>query len=226
MKTLAELKKDYADLAVKAGVNLQKGQRLVLACPVEEADFARLCAKAAYEAGCKEVIMRWYDDDLSRYKYLYGADEIFDRMNQWEVDMLNTLSEEGAGFLTIFAEDPENLKDVDPDRIKRSQITSGKALEAYRQRMMRNVSPWCIVSVPTKTWAKAVFPELGEQEAVSRLWEEILNACRVDGGDAAKNWTDHTDEIRRHVEILNKYNFKSLKYHNSVGTDVTLELPE
>ena len=225
-KTLAELKKDYADLAVKAGVNLQKGQRLVLACPVEEADFARLCAKAAYEAGCKEVIMRWYDDDLSRYKYLYGADEIFDRMNQWEVDMLNTLSEEGAGFLTIFAEDPENLKDVDPDRIKRSQITSGKALEAYRQRMMRNVSPWCIVSVPTKTWAKAVFPELGEQEAVSRLWEEILNACRVDGGDAAKNWTDHTDEIRRHVEILNKYNFKSLKYHNSVGTDVTLELPE
>ena len=226
MKTLAELQKDYAELIVKAGLNIQKGQRLVLACPVSEAFFARLCAKAAYEVGCKEVIMRWADDDLTRYKYLYADDEIFDNVNQWEVDMLDTLSLEGAGFLSIYAEDPENLKDVDPDRIKRSQISRGKALEAFRIRQMRNDCPWCVVSVPTKSWAKAVFPELGEDEAVLRLWEEILNACRVDGGDAAANWKAHSEELRKHVEILNKYNFKTLRYHNAAGTDVTLELPE
>ena len=226
MKTLKELKKDYADLIVKAGINIQKGQRLVLSCPVEEADFARLLAKAAYEAGCKEVIMRWSDDDLTRYKFLYAADEIFDSVDHWFVEMLETLSEEGAGFLSVYAEDPENLKDVDPDRIKRNQISSGKALETYRLRMMRNDCPWCVVSVPTKSWAKAVFPELGEEEAVLKLWAEILNACRVDGGDAAKNWREHSDELRRHVEIMNNYNFKSLRYHNAAGTDVTLDLPE
>ena len=176
MKTLAELQKDYAELIVKSGLNIQKGQRLVLACPVSEAFFARLCAKAAYEVGCKEVIMRWADDDLTRYKYLYADDEIFDNVNQWEVDMLDTLSLEGAGFLSIYAEDPENLKDVDPDRIKRSQISRGKALEAFRIRQMRNDCPWCVVSVPTTSWAKAVFPEHGGNEAVLKRWAEIQNA--------------------------------------------------
>ncbi|MBQ2161562.1 MAG: aminopeptidase, partial [Firmicutes bacterium] len=126
MKTLAELQKDYAELIVKAGLNVQKGQRLVINCPVDEAFFARLCAKAAYEAGCKEVVMRWADDELTKYKYLYADDEIFDKVDTWVVDMLDTLSLEGAAFLSIYAEDPENLKDADPDRIKRAQISSGK----------------------------------------------------------------------------------------------------
>ena len=226
MKTLEELKKDYADLIVKACMNVQKGQRMLLTCPVEEVAFARLCAKAAYEAGCKEVIMRWSDDDLTRYKYLYADSDIFDNVDSWTVDMLDTLSKEGAAFLSVYAEDPENLKEVDPDRIKRAQISSGKALEAYRMRMMRNDCPWCVASIPTKGWAKAVFPELHEEEAVLKLWAEIFNACRVDGGNAPENWKKHCEEIKKHVDILNEYNFKSLRYHNSVGTDVTLELPE
>ena len=56
-KNVEELKKDYADLLVRSGINLRKGQRLAISCPVECADFARLCAAAAYEAGCREVIM-------------------------------------------------------------------------------------------------------------------------------------------------------------------------
>lgn len=226
MKNMNDLKKDYAELVVKSGINIQKGQRLVITCPVSGADFARLCAKAAYDAGCKEVIMRWRDDDLTRMKYLYAADEIFDTVNQWEVDMLNTLSEERAGFLSIYAEDPESLAGVSPDRIKRSQISSGKALETFRSRQMKNETPWCVCSIPTAAWAKAVFPELDEEAAMTRLWEEIMAACRVDGGDAVRNWKNHSDELMRHVEILNNYNFKTLKYKNSAGTDVTVELPE
>ena len=38
---------EYARLLVEVGVNVQKGQDLVIACPVECAWFARLSAKAA-----------------------------------------------------------------------------------------------------------------------------------------------------------------------------------
>ena len=61
--------------------------------------------------------------------------------------MLDTLSKEGAAFLNIYAEDPENLKDADPDRIKRAQISAGKALEAYRIRQMRPVAPSLTIRV-------------------------------------------------------------------------------
>lgn len=226
MSNINELKKHYAELVIKSGLNIQKGQRLLITCPVEGADFARLCAKAAYDVGCREVVMRWRDDALTRMKYLYAADEIFDTVNKWEVDICDILSEEHAGFLSIYAEDPESLAGVEPGRIRRAQIASGKALEVFRARQMRNETPWCVCSIPTAAWAKAVFPEMEEEAAMTKLWEEILDACRVDGGNAVQNWKQHSDELMRHVEILNNYNFKTLHYKNAAGTDVTVELPE
>ena len=226
MKSLNELKKDYAELLIKAGLNIQKGQRLLITSPVEGADFARLCAKAAYDAGCREVVMRWRDDEITRMKYLYADDDIFDTVNPWDAEVLDILSEERAGFLSIYAEDPESLSGVEPGRIRRAQIASGKALEKYRARQMRNECPWCVCSIPTAAWAKAVFPEMDEDAAMTKLWEEILAACRVDGSDAVLTWKAHSDELMRHVDILNEYNFKTLRYKNSAGTDVTVELPE
>lgn len=226
MKDLNVLLKDYAALLIKEGLNIQKGQRLMISCPVSEAYFAHLCTDAAYEVGCKEVIVRWSDDYITRATYLHGADEIFDTVNPWSVMMSDILSEEGAGWLAIHASDPENLKGVDPDRIRRNQIVAGKAMEKFRQREMRNEFPWCVCSIPTKSWAKKVFPELSEEEAVSRLWEEILSASRVDGVSTIENWQAHSAELQSRVQTLNNYNFKTLRYKNSLGTDLVLELPE
>ena len=226
MKNLEQLQRDYAQLLIREGLNIQPGQRLVINCPVDCAPFARLCADAAYAAGCRDVLMKWRDDYLTRAKYLHAADDVFDQVNAWEADMLNTVSAEGAAWLAIHADDPENLKGVDPDRIRRSQIASGKATESFRQREVRNEFPWCVASIPTATWARAVFPDLEEARAMERLWEEILHACRVDGGDAAANWRAHSAELQRHVAILNEYAFQSLHYKNSAGTDLTVKLPE
>lgn len=76
MTELAKLKREYAELVIKSGLNLQPGQRLSITCPVVNADFARLCAAAAYEAGCKEVLVRWRDDALTRMKYLRADDAV------------------------------------------------------------------------------------------------------------------------------------------------------
>ena len=62
--------REYAKLLVEVGLNVQPGQTLVLSSPVECAYFARLCASAAYDAGCREVVMNWGDDYLAREKYL------------------------------------------------------------------------------------------------------------------------------------------------------------
>jgi len=223
---LEELKKDYASLLIKGGLNIQKGQRLAINCPIECADFARLCSKAAYEAGCREVLFRWYDDELTKQRFLYAEGDVFDKADPWDVLFSDMISEEGAAWLAIYAEDPENLKGVDPDRIKRNQITRGKAMEKFRQRETRNEFPWCVASVPTKGWAKAVFPRLGEEEAVQKLWEAILDSAHVTNGKALEDWKKHSNEIMNHVKIMNEYNFKSLRYKNSIGTDFTVELPE
>ena len=226
MKTLNELKRDYAELLIKEGLNIQKGQRLAINCPVECADFGRLCAAEAYKAGCREVIMKWADDELTRMKYLYAEEDVFDSVNQWEVVFSDLISEEGAGWLAIYAENPENLKDVDPDRIRRAQISNGKARAKFLERETKNEFPWCVCSVPTAAWAKSVFPDLPKADAMERLWIEILKACRVDGENAIENWKTHSQELQSHVEALNHYHFKTLRYKNSLGTDFTIGLPE
>ena len=45
----------YAELIIRCSMGLQPGQTLVLTSPVDAAPFARLCARKAYEAGCREV---------------------------------------------------------------------------------------------------------------------------------------------------------------------------
>ncbi|MBQ6540213.1 MAG: aminopeptidase [Oscillospiraceae bacterium] len=217
----------FAKLLIKVGLNVQKGQPVVITCPVDCADFARLCAKEAYDAGCREVIMNWADDQMVRMKYLHAYDSIFDTVPQWRADMYNSLSAEGAAWLVIHSEDPESMNGVDPERLRRSSVASGKALKPYRDRQMVNFFPWCIASVPSLAWAKKVFPCISDEEAMDKLWNAILDASRVfEDTDPVKEWEEHCETLRRHVEIMNGYDFEYLEYKNSLGTDLTVKLPE
>ena len=219
--------KEYAKLLVEVGVNIQKGQTLVIGSPVDCAWFARLCARAAYAASCREVVMRWSDDELTREKYLHAEDSVFDSLPAWQAEFDNGYARQGAAFLHISARDPENLVGVDPDRIARSQRSSGEALREYRELTMSNTVPWCIGSIPIPSWARKVFPGCPEDEAVEKLWEAIFQTVRVDGsGAAVDRWREHLAGLKGHMDRLNGLNLESLHYTNSLGTDLTIRLLE
>ena len=183
---------EYARLLARVGLNIQKGQRLVISAPVECADFARLCAQEAYDAGCGEVVMNWHDDALTRMKYLHAEDGVFDAVPLWRRHFFNDHALEGAAYLAISATDPENLKGVDPQRIVRSQQASGKALKDFDRLQMCGGFPWCIASIPIPSWAKTVFPGLPEAEAMEKLWNAIFQAVRIRGdGSAVERWQEH-----------------------------------
>ena len=218
---------EYARLLVEIGVNIQKGQNLVIACPVECAWFARLCAKAAYAAGCREVVMNWKDDALSREKYLHAADDVFDTVPAWQSEFFNGYAREGAAYLAISASDPENLKGVATDRIVRSQRSSNTALKEFYRLQMSNGFPWCVASVPIPSWAQKAFPGCEAEAAVAKLWDAIFAAVRVNGdGKAVERWRQHQATLKERVDKLNALDLESLRYTNSLGTDLTICLPE
>ena len=95
--------REYAHLLITVGLNVQRGQDLVIACPVECAWFARLCAQAAYDAGCREVLLEWRDDALTRLRCLRAADEVFDRCPPWRSELRNHCAAAGAAFLSLSA---------------------------------------------------------------------------------------------------------------------------
>ena len=227
MGSMEEKLKEYAQLLVRVGLNVRKGQTLVISSPVECAFFARLCAQEAYEASCREVVMNWSDDELGRMKYLHAADDVFDTVPLWRRHFYNDYALEGAAYLAISASDPENLKGVDHGRIVRAQQASGRALKDFDRLQMCGGFPWCIASIPIPSWARKVFPDLAENEAMDKLWEAIFQAVRITGdGRCVDKWHQHIETLAHRVEKLNQLNFKSLRYTNSLGTDLTVELPE
>ena len=164
MPSFEDKLKEYARLLVAVGTNLQKGQTLLLTSQVEQAPFARLCAQAAYERGAREVVLRWNDDAMTRMKYLYAQEDVFDETPAWVVHQCTDYAREGAATLNLVASNPENLKGVDPDRILRSARSQGQALREYRELSMASAFPWCIGALASPAWAKVVFPELPEKE--------------------------------------------------------------
>lgn len=103
---MEEKLREYAKLLIEVGLNIQKGQTLIISSPVECAHFARLCASAAYDAGCREVVMNWSDDELARMKYLRADASVFDDTPEWREKFFTCYAEMGAAYLAIVASDP------------------------------------------------------------------------------------------------------------------------
>ena len=217
----------YARLVVRIGVNLQKNQILVINSPIECAPFARLLAKEAYKAGAHEVVMSWGDELSARIKYDMAETAVFSEFPEWRRAFYTDYAEQGAAFLSIAARDPDIFSGVDPERLTLAQQAAGAGLRGYRARLMAHQNTWCVASVPTAAWAKKVFPEASEDEAVAKLWDAIFRTVRIGGEqDVVAAWHDHIDYLHRAAKFLNTNDFASLHYTNELGTDLWVELPE
>ena len=218
--------KKYATLAVKTGINIQKGQTLVIRTPIECADFVRMIVDVAYDEGAKEVVVHWNDEKTSKITYLKAAEETFETMPSWQVDSMVSYAKDGAAFLSILASDPELLKDVSPERIAKSSKVRNIALKDFYERIMSNQNSWSIVSIPTVGWATKVFPNASEEEAMNKLWDAIFKIVRVDKDDPVKAWDEHKKILKEKMDFLNNANLHSLHFKNSLGTNLVIELPK
>ncbi len=217
----------YAKLLINVGIHVQPGQTLVLNCPVDQAAFARLLVREAYSAGAREVVMRWNDQAISRETYLHAADEIFDQVRPWQADMLNTLAREGAAFLSIDSSDPDGMNGIDHSRQVRQSRVFGPAVREYREMQMSDKVQWCIAAMPQPEWAKKMFPGVPGDEAMEKLTDAIFAAMRVSAdNDPVEAWRLHNGELNARKKKLTEYDFRSLRYSNSLGTDLVIELPQ
>lgn len=223
---MQELLDKYAKLVIKMGVNLQREQLLVINAPIECADFARRVAAAGYQAGAHDVMICWKDEQFAKLRYTIAAKQVFTEFPAWRQLMYDDYAKQGAAFVSILAEDPEIFQSVDPDKLMLAQRAAGAALQEYRQRLMNNENSWCVVSVPTLGWARKVFPEKNPQQAIEALWKAIFAAVRVEKGkDPVAVWQAHTAFLKKAADFMNSQQFVSLHYENSLGTDLTVELP-
>ncbi|RFU66569.1 aminopeptidase [Peribacillus glennii] len=215
----------YAELAIKVGVNVQKGQTLVINTTLEGAELVRLIVKKAYEIGARNVIVNWSDDTVNRTKFDLAPDDIFKEYPEHRAKEMIELAEQGAAFMSVISSSPDLLKGVNPERIANWQKASGTALKQYRQYIQSDKVSWTIVAVPSQGWADKVFPDAPKEERIHKLWEAIFKATRADVENPVAAWKEHDETLHEKVNYLNAKHYKKLHY-KAPGTDLTIELPK
>lgn len=214
----------YARLAVRAGVNLQKGQELKLFIGVEQGELAALIVAEAYAAGAAEVSVEWRDERIDRLHYLNVAPERLGRPKDWEIARLERECALLPCQLYINSRDPEALKDVSPALL--AAVRRERHLHTKRfKEEMENRYQWAVMAAASPAWAAKVFPDLPESEAVERLWAEIFSACYLEEGkDALALWAERNAQFRRRSAALNAMHLKSLHFRNARGSDLRVGL--
>ena len=222
------LVKQYAEFAVKIGVNPQPGQTLIIRAPIEGAFFARACAEAAYAAGAKEVVVHYSDEKLSRIKMEHTAVEVLEDVKPWlQRSYLDYVeSEGGACMLSISARDPEIYKGLDMEKIDRANQAAMKAQEEWRSYTMSDKVQWSIVAIPSAAWAGKVFPGAAEDEAQEMLWDAIFDVCRVKNGNVVSEWQAHVKKMTAWRDRMNALDLDSIRLQSANGTDLTIGLAD
>lgn len=223
----SKLVQKYAEFAVKVGVNPQKGQTLIINCPVACAFFAQVCAEVAYkQTQVREVVVFYNDEKISRLKMEHMELAALEDVKPWIVrsnlDYLE--SEGGACYLHIISEDPELYKGLDSAKVDKANIALSKAKLPIRAYTMKDKVQWCIVGVPGEAWAEKVFPD--DSDGVEKLWKAVFDVCRVTGGDPVGEWLKHIEKITECRDKLNALNLYSVRLESSNGTDLTVGLAD
>lgn len=214
-----------AEVAIKVGLQLQKGQDLVLTAPLVAVPLVRLITAHAYKAGASTVTTFYSDEETTLARYRHGHDESFDRAPNWLYDGMAKAYENGAARLAISGDNPMLLASEDPAKVGRANKATSIAYKPALEHISNFDINWNICSYPNPSWAKLVFPDLPIEEAVRKLADAIFAASRVDREDPVAAWAEHNAELKKRSTWLNGERFAALHF-TGPGTDLTVGLAD
>lgn len=222
MLTFEEKLAKYAELLIGLGVNLQKGQYLLLDIDAENYPLARALSHEAFQRGAKDVVIHWAEPYVDLERALSDTQEDFSAVAPWETESYAAYIQQGACSLRILPAYPTLFEGADPQRVANVQQHGNNTRNILRKGTAENGMHWCISTAPSENWAKFLFPALKVSDGVAKLWDVLFSVCRIDENDPIHNWLDAMGENGQFADILNREDIDSIHYTNSIGTDITV----
>jgi len=221
----------YAELTVRIGLNLQPHQRLLIigpvangGCSLEAAPLVRQITAAAYDAGARLVETLWGDEALLGARLEHAPRDSFDEFSAWLPSALVAHVEAGHAVLSIYANDPDQLKGHPPEFVAAVQQATARGVRPFREHISRNQTNWGVVAASAASWAARVYPDLPAGEQSAALWRAIEKLCRLDRPDPVAAWETHLAQLANRTNQLNAKQYQALKY-SGPGTSLTIGLP-
>jgi aminopeptidase len=210
----------YAELVVGLGANIQEGQIVEVRADVGKRALVHALATAAYRRGASFVDVVYLDHELRRIR-IAEARGVVDFAPPWSGQRVLQLGELRCARIGVSPYSPPGaFDDLDPARVA---VEPFPQLPENRQLIDDQTTNWCGIACPDPDWAARVHPELGPDEALALLWQELLYVCRLDEADPVAAWEERFAQLRNASAALNERRFDALHFEGR-GTDLTIGL--
>ncbi|MFR8331148.1 MAG: aminopeptidase [Oscillospiraceae bacterium] len=212
--------REYARLIVRSGVNVQKGQDVLIYADLDQPEFVQMVVEEAYKAKARKVTVNWNFQPLQKLHVRYQSVKTLGTVEAWEEARQQHYVDILPCRIHLVSEDPDGLKGVNLEKMAKGRQASYQILKPYVDQR-QNKEQWCIAAVPGAAWAKKIFPHLTRSQAMEKLWEAILSTSRVNG-DPVAAWEEHNRDLKARCDYLNGLGIESLHYTADNGTDFTV----
>ena len=212
--------REYARLIVRCGVNVQKGQEVMVYAGLDQPEFVKLVVEEAYKAKASKVIVEWNYDALTKLHVKYQSVKTLGAVPEWVKARQQHFCDVLPARIHLVSEDPDGLKGVNIEKMAKARKLSYPILRPYRDAR-DGKEQWCIAAVPGEAWAKKVFPGMRTRQAMEKLWEAIITTSRVNE-DPVKAWEEHNADLKARCDYLNSLDITALHYTADNGTDLTV----
>ena len=212
--------RNYARLIARVGVNIQKGQDVIIRCDLDQPKFVELLVDECYKAGARKVKVEFDYQPLEKLHVRHQTVTTMAKVEEWEKARLQHYVDTLPCRIYLVSQDPDGLKGINQEKVAKADRKSWPILKPYSDQM-ENKYQWCIAAVPGAAWAKKLFPELPKGRAMEKLWEAILFTSRVTE-DPVAAWKAHNKDLSLRCAYLNSLRITELRYRGDNGTDLTV----
>ena len=212
--------REYAKLIVRCGVNVQKGQEVVIFAGLDQPEFVKLVVEEAYKAKAKKVTVEWDYQPLAKIHVRYQSVTTMGTVTELQKARQQHYCDTLPARIHLISADPDGLKGMNTQKMAKARRMTYPILKPYIDQR-EGKQQWCIAAVPGVAWAKKVFPDIRTSVAVEKLWEAILFTSRVTE-DPIAAWKEHNADLQARCDYLNSLGIDSLHFTADNGTDLTV----
>ena len=210
----------YAQLIAQCGVNVQKGQDVFIVAALDQPEFVYMVTESCYKLGAKRVVIDWDYQQLQKLHAEYCSLETLSELPEYQKARWEYYVKKKPCRIYLSSEDPDGLQGINQQKLMRARQAIYPLIKGYRDAL-ENQYQWCIAAVPGPEWARKLFPDLTQDQAIEKLWEAILSASRA-LDDPIAAWESHNADIANRCIHLNQLGIRQLHYTSSNGTDLTI----
>ena len=221
---MEDLKRKYANFMLARCVSINEGEPLIIDYSKEQLEFANILKEEAKKMGIREIYDLYHDYDKAFEILMNSSLEEIKNNPYFDRTILKDVYHAGGSLIMLYSYEKTGLDKVPKEKRdlirKISLETQGDAIEARRKFKF----PYTIVAISTKEWADKVFPN--EENNLEKLWNIILDITLMKNDNPFNSWNEKIENNNKKRNYLNELKLKKLKYKNSLGTDLELELPD